>query len=177
LPKNKRPSALPSGGNILLFIGITAFLISAAFAAFNYYQISVLKNKAAQIEQQKDLLKISGANLETDREKRRKIDEKAKLLFKLTAERVSLYAILSHLSGIMPPEVWLVEADIKKNGKENIAGNVTIVLKGKALTYGGIAALTQKLEKDEYLLNAVLLKAEKIDSSGFSRFEITAQAK
>jgi Tfp pilus assembly protein PilN len=175
LPKAKRPSIWPSVEYAALAAALLIFLMVSVSFATGYYQIWSLKKEALEIEQQKLLLKQSAGNMKTTNERRQAIEAKTDLLLKLTKERVSFYALKSHLSEILPPEVWFSEISAKNNNRENNLGSATVNIRGRALSANDIAAFMQKLEQDEYLKDAVLLKAEKIDQSNGSQFEITAQ--
>jgi len=182
LPKTKQPSMWPSGEHVLLASALTYFSIIILLVAVSYYRVWDLQTQVAQIEQNQLLLKMSSANMETASEKRQEIETKTKLLLKLTDERVSFHSVLSHVSAILPPQVWLTEISTRNNNQNSYretqrgsSSSFVVNLKGRALTYNDIAAFMQKLEQDEYFSGVVLVKAERINSSNDSQFEIAAQ--
>ena len=183
LPKSKRPSIWPAFSSILLAAGIIFFLLSVGFAAFNYYQAWNLKLQIARLEQQKLLMKQVADHSLIAAKKERAIALRIKLLANFTSARTSWNYILTYLSDVIPPGVWLTEIssknqadEINKDNKNNV-GDLFLTLKGKALAYPDIAAFIQKLAADERFVNPVLVRAEKVDSFEGSQFEIRVRMK
>ena len=90
-------------------------------------------------------------------------------MLELTKQRTSQYTILTHVAAIIPPQVWLNEimVDEQKNFR----------IRGQAATYSDLAFFLEKIEKESFFKNPVLVKAERDAMLSTMKFEITVEGK
>ncbi|HWR43644.1 PilN domain-containing protein [Sporomusa sp.] len=168
LPPSERRSEWPFKKIVLLFIIVFIMLFSSMFA-YNTYIIWSLEQQIESARQQYVLLRPTQDKMQLANTKQNILDEKKNTLIKLTTDRKSWNAILSHFGVITPPQVWLSELGA---GDKNI-----ILIKGNAMTYPDLANFITQLEQDALLVEPVLIKAEQDAKYSYTKFEMTVKLK
>lgn len=167
LPPAQRKANFRMG---LLYAVIASIVLCMFGFSYAYYSVKVLflENDIERIGRQYELERPTQGKMVLANEKNQQIVAKQTILNDLSRDRTSWALLLSHLSGIMTPEVWLTELTGEKN---------VLHIKGGAADYVYIAKFLKQLEQDSLLSEPMLVNAQKDDKQLATEFEITVKLK
>lgn len=168
LPLAERPPGAPLS-RILFIIAPVCAGIALSIWGYGIFTIHQLENELHTVHIQYELLRPAQERMAAAGVKQQQITEKNHVLLKLTTERNSWQAIMTHIGLLTTADVWLTEVSLVQNN--------ALKLKGMAGGYPALAAFIARLEQDELLTNATLLSIEKVketaaQTTAAARFEV-----
>jgi Tfp pilus assembly protein PilN len=167
LPLAQRKSTFRIGLLYTVIIGSVLFVYGFIYA---YYAVKIiaLENELAISRQQYELARPTQEKMLLANQKIQQMAGKETVLNNLSKERSSWASLLSHLSGIMIPEVWFTE----------ITGDKGLLhIKGGSADYAYIAKFLTQLDQDPLLSEPTLVNAETDGKQPATKFEITVKLK
>lgn len=167
LPLAQRKSTFRIGLLYTVIAGSVLFVYGFIYT-YHVVKIVALENELIISRQQYELARPTQEKMVLANQKIQQMAGKENVLNNLAKERSSWATLLSHLSGILIPEVWFTE----------IAGEKNILhIKGGAADYTYIAKFLTQLEQDPLLSEPTLVTAETDGKQPTTKFEITVKLK
>lgn len=154
---------------IFMITGFVIFLFCAIWYGYGSYRIWTLNQEIFKIMNRYELLLPVQSRMQTADDMQNCIDQKERLLLKLTSQRQSNYVILARLSEMMPAQVWLHEMTIDEQKR--------LTIKGHTAVYSDLALFLEAIEKNSLFADPVLLRVERDETLNAMKFEISVVVK
>jgi Tfp pilus assembly protein PilN len=164
LPIEKRPPRWHYGRLVALPMVAMLILLSGLFA-FGEYRIWDMEKRITETRIKKEALARSEEQMRLAIQKQGLIGTRQQILAQLSRNRQTWHGTVSHLGTLMPRTVWVAEIGSAQRG--------AVVLKGNALKYTDLVVFFGNLEKDKLFTEPILVRAESVEKSSYTRFEIT----
>lgn len=164
LPIEKRPPRWHYGRLIALPMLAMLVVLSGLFA-FGEYRIWDMEKRIVETRIKKEALAKSEEQMRLAVQKQGLIGTRQQILAQLSRNRQTWHGAVSHLGTLMPRTVWVAEFGSTQRG--------AVVLKGNALKYTDLVAFFGNLEKDKLFSDPTLVRAESVEKSPYTRFEIS----
>jgi Tfp pilus assembly protein PilN len=166
-PQQRLP--LRSWSSIVKYCGLITVLLLLAIYLYNIHVLSQLQEQTANMRNSYALLLPAEEKMLAVQEQQQTLKVKREILIRLTNERISWYAIVAQFGRITPSQVRLT--DISSN-RQNL-----IQVKGVAQSYPDLALFLSRLEQDNLFTSPILIKAEQVNNSAATGFEIVVKIK
>ena len=168
LPEELRPPRWRYGRLILMPVLLLLIVIGALFGIgeVRYWR---LEQEIAETRSQFEAMTASEQQMRISQTRRAAVQAREKILIQLSTNRNSWHGTIAHLGNLMPRRVWLTELGSAQKG--------VLQMKGNAVGYADVVDFFGKMELDKKLTEPTLLKAEQMERSSLTQFEITAKVR
>ena len=164
LPPSGRTSQWPL--RRLCFAGMLgALLIMVLLYSHGIYVIWQLERQLADTHNQVGLFGPARDKMIMANRLQQDIQEKNEKLAVLTGERISWYAVLSHIAASVPQGIWLTEVTMSDKN--------SLRVKGMATAYSELVRFLNQFSDDSLFQEPFLVLAENDAALAATRFEMT----
>lgn len=166
LPQDQRPPRWNYTRLLLIPFLAVAIAIGSVYG-YGEYRYYRLTEELEQSRARYDAMTLQQQQMQLAQARQTAIQARQKYLLQLSASRSSWHAVMSHLGGLMPRNVWLTEIGSAQAG--------VLQMKGSSTGYADMILFLGKLEVDRSFIEPALLRVEQNEKSSLTKFEISTK--